>query len=49
MRVASCGHGDATASASRVPVQGSGGSGARQRRSPTGGFAKGMPSQAWPP
>lgn len=32
-----------------VPVHGARGSGARQRRSPTGGFAYGMPSHAWAP
>src|SRR5438094_2643773 len=46
---ASCAQGDAKRIASRVPFQGSGGSGARQRSAPTGGLANGMPSQAWPP
>jgi hypothetical protein len=35
--------------ASRVPLHGSGGSGGRQRSSPTGGLAYGMPFQAMIP
>jgi hypothetical protein len=45
--LAYCGQGGPKTSASRVALQRSGGRGARQRRSPTGGAANGMPSQAW--
>ena len=35
----------AKVSAARTPSQGSGSWGSRQRNSPTGGFAKGMPAK----
>ena len=42
----SCGHFGPKAAASRTPAQGSGGAGGRQRRSPTGGAANGIPLNA---
>ena len=45
----SCGHISPNASASMTPSAGVGGCGACQRRAPTGGRAKGTPSQARAP
>src|SRR5262249_30898376 len=44
-----CAHGGPSVVASRVPIHGLTGIGSRQRRSPTGGCANGIPRKAAPP